>query len=150
MAKITTLRKSCPICNHILHRGPLTLGPRVIKCRKCGSSVNTGLKSWLDLSAGGKIGVVVSELLAPSFLANQDGFGRFIMNFLICCFVCMPAVIGIGSSAQEFAAHRTTQAIADLAIMPLGLWYPTLLLWRVLRLRSQSIRYKRDGQLFQW
>jgi hypothetical protein len=121
-----------------------------VQCKKCGNNVNIGLRSWLDLSTGSKVWEVVSEMLAPSFLADESGVGRFLLNLLVFCFVSAPAIIGLGSSTQDFAAHKTAQAVEDLAVTPFGLWYPVLLVWRVLRLRAQSIRYKRDGQIFKW
>jgi hypothetical protein len=116
-----------------------------VHCKKCGNSVKTGLQSWLDLSTGSKVWEVVTELLAPSFLADEDGIGRFLLNML-CAFTSVPFLVGgiIGFT------HNPAQTMDNLELTLFGLWYPALLVWRLLRLRSQSIRFERDGEIIKW
>jgi hypothetical protein len=116
-----------------------------VHCKKCGYSVKTGLQSWLDLSIGSKVWEVVTEILAPSFFADEDGIGRFLINML-CAFTSVPFFVG----GIYGYMHTPAQRLDNLELTLFGLWYPTLLVWRLLRLRSQSIRNNRDGQIFKW
>lgn len=141
----TLLDRACPHCKHTLYRGPLSFGPGAVTCKKCSNRVNTGLRSWLDFSVGRKIWEVLAEMFAPSCFRYSEGFLRFICNLLPLGLAPLPFM---GLLSSESISHHDS-LLALVLIVALN-WYPALLLWRILRLRSQSIHYKRDGQIFKW
>jgi hypothetical protein len=141
----TLLQQICPHCNHTLYRGPLGFGPGAVICKKCGNRVNTGLRSWLDLSAGRKIWVVLAEMIAPSTFKYSEGFLRFLCNLLFLGLAPLPF---LGLLPSQTGGQLDFQSALTL-IVAMN-WFPAILLWRVLLLRSQSIRYERAGQIFKW
>jgi hypothetical protein len=62
--------------------------------------VKTDLRSWLDLSVGQKVRVVIGEMFAPSFYGlENDEFLRFMLNAMIGLFPAFPAP---GAECQRY------------------------------------------------
>lgn len=135
MATIETQKSICPNCKHTLFRGPLTIGPSAVNCKKCDQLVNTGLDSWLELSLLEKINVVMSEIFAPSFLGDRDNIGRLFLNGIICLFFAIPFIMTcIRGDSQASVSEKI------IAIL-ISFLYEGFLVIRILRLRSQSMIY---------
>jgi hypothetical protein len=144
MAIYETQKNTCPNCKHILFRGPLTIGPTVIKCKKCNQQVLTGLDSWLECTFLGKISFLMREILGPSFLGASDLFQRLCSNAMICIFVVAIPLSGIAGHSQAPVSEIITSIL-------MGSMYPAFLIIRILRLRSQSLaHYNKNGVIPKW
>jgi cobalamin synthase len=82
--------------------------------------------------------------------------GRFFGNALVCCiFSLFPLIFGI-AVIRSYATRvggisGDPGGFAEALLFPLiGLCWPAILVYRVLRLRSQSIRNRQDEQVVRW
>jgi hypothetical protein len=136
----------CPSCNHTLFRGPLSFGPGVVKCKKCHKLINTGLACWSDLSFFKKAGIFIKEVFAPSFLNADLPSVRLVYNFIVLAFSMLP--VGFVMMALKVDKDPSSNILPFL--LALMWWYPFWLIIRILRLRSQSNKYLKKGQIPNW
>jgi len=161
MVKYTISTISCPNCGRKLGWGFRRFGPAQVHCGHCGTVLQTGLPDWYDpfpfLGQGGRLGMVIREILTPSWI-GVSGFMGFVFNlFIVLPLVTM--VTGLVGMAPFFVAMAlvppggdspgTVLSAIAMVLMVIGtvtatlgvFAYPLLLVVRLVRMVRESRAY---------
>lgn len=152
------LKSACPNCGKTLYRGPLRFGPEVVQCKRCNTTITTGLTKWSDLSILARTGNTLKELVSPSFLLGLDDF--FIRLFLLVpaawVFFGFPFMIPIllvtdkTIHFQNDMAQSIAVLIAGGLAIAGGCVYPFVVIRRYIKLIVHSYQFDRKGTLPRW
>jgi hypothetical protein len=149
------LRTLCPKCNHTLYRGSRVIGPGTVECKACRANISTNLCEWKNLKTSSKIWQVVREIFSPTYTGVDSGSLRIIMTFFIWMLSTIPFVMLMLPFME--AGRKTGGAIGPVGeafMIVLGtlamLWYPVLILLRLIRMIRVSNRFLTDGKPPRW
>jgi hypothetical protein len=143
MVTYQILRTACPNCSHVLFRGSRVIGPGTIKCKKCGTTVNTGLTEWNNLSVGSKIWQVIREFFTPTFFGQNLALLRIILSVALWVVAAVPLVLIVAPFMPKAGNQASPVALTFMTIfMLIGfLIYPVLLVIRIMRMIQTSNRF---------
>jgi len=146
--KYTVRSSVCPHCQHKLARGQRRFGPAQVRCRRCGSTLQTGLDEWAELPPLRKALSAIGEILLPSWI-GVTGCTGLIVGALIQLFlwVMVPLPLYVIVSVLDPNLQSTAAALAFVAGQFL---YPLLLVVRLTRLIRESQVYTRTHEPPVW
>jgi hypothetical protein len=133
------LKSFCPQCRHTFFRGNRGFGPAVVKCRSCGTEVNTGLPGWANLGGGRKAWQVIRELFTPTFFGSDSGFIRILLNLFVGCMVMALPIVPLSPLLKD-AGSAGSMAILSISMIVGTSLYPAFLVLRIARMIRDAKR----------
>ena len=149
------LKFRCPGCNHTLYRGTLAFGPNTVTCKRCEQVIGLDLTPWSQLSFWQKVGNIIKEVLAPSFLLGIDSaFIRFLILAPACWALfafpfTFPLFFFVDSSRVAADSGSLIKIFSGLAIAG-TLVYPLYVVYRIIKIARNSSLNIREGLLPRW
>ena len=147
------LKVSCPKCNHVIYRGTLGFGPNTVQCKKCGNIIGLDITPWNQLSLMSKIGNILKEILAPSFLLGIDSaMIRFLLLAPACwmlfAFPFSIPILIFSENSSTINNSTISNIILSIftGLMIFGFFvYPIYLIKRIIKIVLDSSKYEKKS-----
>jgi hypothetical protein len=126
---------------------PRRFGPAQVRCGQCGTTLQTGLTEWANLSPPRKILLAAIEIISPSWLGTS-GFTGIVAGLLTQLFLCAIAPIPLYIPIVLLNLESTIWGMLTIGVGQF--LYPLVLVVRLVRMVRESQAYTRTQEPPVW